>query len=159
RDLHPMMAQFYCELAGIDITGNNEKDARHNIKRALNLDPRCVRASLLEANLAARSGDHSAAIKAYRRIEKQDPEYLPEVLTLVQSSYQALDQMDKYRAYVTEMLDNYGGITPLLYLTDTIAQEEGDEAAFHFISEELRKRPSVRGVDHLVKYAINRTDG
>lgn len=158
RDLHPMMAQFHCELAAVSAAANNDKEARNNIKRALKLDPRCVRASLIEAELAGKAGDHQAAIKAYRRIEKQDPEYLPEVITLIQSSYQALGQMDKYLTYVTEILDNYGGITPLVYLTDMIALEEGDEAAFHFISEELRKRPSVRGVDHLVKYAINRTD-
>lgn len=158
RDLHPMMAQFHCELAVLDIAANRDKEARQNIKRALNLDPKCVRASLLEAGMSAHSGDHAAAIKSYRRIEKQDPEYLPEVVTLIQSSYQALGQLDSYRAYVAEILENYGGITPLLHLTDAIAAQDGDEAAFHFISEELRKRPSVRGVDHLVKYAIHRTD-
>lgn len=159
QDMHPVVAQFYCELGAIDLANNNDRKAEQNIKRALNLDPRCVRASLMEADMDAKSGHHAAAIKAYRRIERQDPEYLPEVVTAIRSSYEATGEIEKYRNYVAEVLDKYGGITPLLCLTDLIAQAEGDDAAFRFISEELRKRPSVRGVDHLVKYAINRTEG
>jgi lipopolysaccharide biosynthesis regulator YciM len=159
RDLHPTMAQFHCELASADLSVNNIRDAMQNIKRALNLDPRCVRATLMEADIARKAGDHAAAIMAYRRIEKQDPDYIPEVVNSLRICYQALGQPDKFRVYLAEMLNKYGGITPLLCLTDMIADSEGNEAAIRFISEQLHLRPTVRGVDHLIKYAISRTDG
>lgn len=159
KNLHPVMAQFYCELAGMELANHNEKDARSHIKRALNLDPKCVRASLMEAGMAMNAADYQAAIKAYRRIEKQDPDYLPEAITSVRYSYQALNKQDKFKDYLAEIVENYGGITPLLFLTDVIAETDGDAAAIRFLSEELHKRPSVRGVDHLVKYAIIKTEG
>ncbi len=159
KNLHPVTAQFYCELAGMELANNNEKDARNHIKRALNLDPVCVRASLMEAGMAMNAADYQAAIQAYRRIEKQDPDYLPEAIISVRYCYQALNKQDKFKDYLAEIVENYGGITPLLYLTDVIAETEGDAAAIRFLSEELHKRPSVRGVDHLVKYVIIRTEG
>ena len=159
HDLHPIMAQFHCEIASTELAVNNLRDATQNIKRALNLDPRCVRASLMEADNARNAGDYQMAIKAYRRIEKQDPDYIPEVVNSLRSCYQALGQLDKFRSFLDEVLKNYGGITPLLCLTDMIADDEGNAAAISFISGQLHLRPTVRGVDHLIKYAISKTDG
>ena len=159
KRLESVSAQFYCELASTALKNNNEKEARSNLKRSLNLDPKCVRASLLEAEMAQKSANYRAAIKAYRRIEKQDPEYLPEVMVPIRECYQAAGNAEKYIEYLYEILNNYGGITPLLFLTDEIARTRGNDEAIRFISEELRKRPSVRGVDHLIKYAISKTDG
>jgi lipopolysaccharide biosynthesis regulator YciM len=157
--LEPVTAQFYCELAQIDLASQNEKGAKFNLKRALNLDPKCVRASLLEGQMAQKEGNYRVAIKAYRRIEKQDPEYIPEVIEPMRACFQALDKPDKFIEYLYEILESHGGITALLFITDEIAHNRGEEAAIRFISEELRIRPSVRGVDHLIKYAISKTDG
>ena len=157
--MHPVSAQFYCELAGMELTSKNEKEAKQHLKRALNLDPKCVRASLMEADLAMKANDYQTALKAYRRIEKQDPEYLSEVINHVRHCYQALNQQDKFREYLAEIVENHRGISPLLYMTDVIAESEGDNAAVRFLAEELHKRPSVRGVNHLVKYVINMTEG
>jgi len=157
--LEPVIAQFYCELANIDLVNNNEKGVKTNLKRALNLDPKCVRASLVEGTLARNSGNYRAAINAFRRIENQDPEYLAEVIPLMQDCYQAINAQDNYTEYLQYMLQDYGGITPLLYLTDDIARRQGEDAAIQFISEELRKRPTVRGVNRLMKYTMSRTEG
>ncbi len=159
RDLHPVMAQYYCELADFELNAHNNSNAISHLKRALNLDPKCVHASLMEAELAMKASDYQDAIMACRRIEKQDPEYLPEVVTWMHDCYANLKTPEKYREYLTEILGSYGGITPLLCLTDEIAEAEGEEAAIRFLSDELHKRPTVRGVDHLIKYAILRTEG
>ncbi len=159
QHLSPVIAQFYCELAGTSLVKNDEKSAKNNLKRALNLDPGCVRASLIEGAMQQRSGNYRAALKAFRRVEKQDPEYLSEIIPPLQDCYKALGRLDGYITYLHELLETYGGITPLLYLTDLIAEIRGETEAIRLISDELHKRPTVRGVDHLLKYAISKADG
>jgi lipopolysaccharide biosynthesis regulator YciM len=158
-DLRPLMAHFYCELASLELANNNEKTAIKHLKHALSLDPKCVRASMIEAEMARKSGNHQAAIKAYTRIENQDPGFLAEVIVAMRYSYQALNKSGKYREYVAAIHEKYGGIAPLLCLTDLIAEADGENAAIKFLSEQLHKRPTVQGVDRLVKYSIARTEG
>ncbi len=158
-NLNPMIAHFYCEIANNEIERGDAKEAKSNLKRALNLDPKCVRSSLIEAEMENKNGSSKAAIKAYKRVEKQDPEYIPEIIGPLHGCYENLDKMDDFMKYLHELLDHHSGITPQLYLTDLIAQSEGEEAAIKFISGELQDRPSVRGVDHLIQYAISKSDG
>ncbi|MEX2353486.1 MAG: lipopolysaccharide assembly protein LapB [Gammaproteobacteria bacterium] len=157
--MQSLIAQFYCELAESELTDGNEKGARNNIKRALNLDPKCVRASLMEGQINMSAGNYRAAVNAFRRIENQDPAYLSETIPLMQECYRELGTPHKYTEYLQEILQNQGGITALLYLTDDIADREGEDAAIRYISDNLRQRPTVRGVNHLMKYTIRKSHG
>lgn len=157
--IEPVIAQFYCELAILDMGNDNEKGVKDKLRRALNLDPQCVRASLIEARFAQKDHKPRAAIKAYRRVEKQDPSYLSEVIAPMKICYHELGKPDRYFDYLHEVYNTYGGITALSALTDVIAQDRGEDEAIHFLSNELEKRPTVRGVSHLITYAISKTDG
>lgn len=157
--LSPVIAQFYCELAVEHKAKGNDKEARDCVKRALNIDPACVRASLLEAQEAKRLGQARAAIRAYKRVEKQDAEYLPEIILPLSECYKEQRMLDELTQYLTDLTQRYEGITPLLYLADVIAERDGKEESIKFISKELEKRPSVRGVDKLLEYAIDNADG
>lgn len=159
KRLEPVTAQFYCELATIELNKSDSKLAANNLKKALNLDPKCVRASMMEAQMKKSAGDYRAAISAYRRIENQDPDYLSEVVPQMKDCYFSLNAQEKYTDYLKHVLMEHGGITALLYLTDAIADNNGEEEAIRFLSDELRKRPTVRGVNHLMKYIISRADG
>ncbi|MCS3902292.1 lipopolysaccharide biosynthesis regulator YciM [Methylohalomonas lacus] len=157
--LDPVVAQYYCEKAEELRDQGQHRPARDNIRRALAIDPNCARASFLEAELAQLSGKLRHALRAYKRIEKQDPEYMPEVIPLLLDCYRQLDKLDECTAYLRDVLDRDGGITTMLTLTDLIAQREGEEAAAEFITSELRKRPSVRGLERLIAYALEQAEG
>jgi lipopolysaccharide biosynthesis regulator YciM len=159
QSLHPLIAQFYCELAAADLEEGGDKEARDNLRRALNLDPRCVRASILEGRIAAGRGRPRAAIKCYKRVVKQDPDYIPEVIQPLLECYQEMDKQHEFIAYMKELLKTHNDITPALFLTDVISQAEGEEAAVRFISSEMEEHPTVRGVDRLLEYAVARTAG
>ena len=158
-NLNPMIAHFHCEIADKEIKRDDKREAKSNLKRALSLDPKCVRSSLIEAEMEKKDGSIKAAIKAYKRVEKQDPEYLSEIIGPLQECYENLDRIGEFMQYLHELLNRHGGITPQLYLTDLIARSEGEDAAIRFISSRLQARPSVRGVDHLIQYAISKADG
>lgn len=157
--LEPLIAQFHCEQAAEQLAAGRDKEARDSMRRALNTDPKCVRASLMEAQVAQDAGRIKAAIKAFRRTELQDPDYLPDVIAPLGRCYRELGQIDEFMRYLREVIDRHGGITPLLTLTDLIAERDGDEAAAAFIAAESRRRPTVRGVNRLMEFALRKAEG
>jgi lipopolysaccharide biosynthesis regulator YciM len=44
-------------------------------------------------------------------------------------------------------------------LTELIAEREGQNAAEYFISNELKIKPTVKGVDRLIEYVISKCEG
>lgn len=159
ESLKSMIAQFYCELAAENVALDKNKDATELLRRALKIDPNCVRASLIEAEMKKKEGRIDAAIKAYQRTEKQDPEYLPEVVAPLSLCYRELGKLEEFMSYLRGIVGRHGGITPSLLLAELIAEVQGEEAAIKFISRELRRRPTVRGVDRLIEYSIRKANG
>lgn len=157
-DFDPMIAQFHCELVLKDLAAGRDKEAQEGLRKALNIDPKCVRASLIEAEMAKKSGRLKAAVKAYRRAEKQDIDYLPEVIPALARCYEEMGEVGQLTKYLHDVVQRYGGITPLLFLTELIAKADGEEAAVNYISVELRRRPTIRGVDRLIQYAMRKAD-
>ena len=159
ENLDQMIAQFYCEHACENFSRSEDKKGKDNLKRALNIAPDCVRASLIEAEMASRAGKYRQAIKAYKRIEKQDPEYIPEIISPMLNCYRQINKIDEYMKYLREIVATYGGITPLLSLTELIEEVNGEKDAIKFISMELKRRSTVRGVDKLIEYTLTNADG
>ena len=60
-----------------------------------------------------------------------------------------MDRVDEFVEYLRMLVNIYGGISSLLMLTELIAEREGENAAIRFISDELKSRPNVKGVDRL----------
>ena len=109
--------------------------------------------------MASRAGKYRQAIKAYKRIEKQDPEYIPEIISPMLNCYRQINKIDEYMKYLREIVATYGGITPLLSLTELIEEVNGEKDAIKFISMELKRRSTVRGVDKLIEYTLTNADG
>ncbi len=155
----PVIAQYYCELASENLTDGSAKEARENLRKALNMDPRCVRASILEAELLQTESKYKSALKAYKRIEKQDVEFMSEVIDPLLACYRNLGQTQNAHQYLLEILNKYGGITPLLSLTELIIETQGEEEGIKFMSMHLSKRPTVKGVDRLLEYVLSKAEG
>ena len=154
-----VVAQFYCELVEECLSAGNVKNARENFRKALNIDPCCVRASILEAELLQSEKKFKSAIKAYKRIEKQDVKYLSEVIEPMLICYKEIGKTEDAIRYLKEMIEKYGGITPMLFLTELLIEHEDKEESIKFLSAELRKRPTVKGVNRLLEYAIEKANG
>ena len=159
KKLDPVIAQFYCELAELSINEGNMRGVKDHVRRAFSFDTNCVRASLLEAKMYQQTGKEKLAIRSYKKIESQDSDYLTEVLEPLYECYRRQDRVDEFIEYLRMLVNIYGGISALLMLTQLIAEREGDNAAIRFISEELKTRPTVKGVDKLIEYTLAKSQG
>ncbi len=159
NSLNSVIAQYYCEQAEELLEKGQSKNAKDNLRKALHIDTECARASLIEAKMLRQSGKIKQAIKVYKHIEKQDAEYIPEAVLPMLECYRELNKLDEYMEYLHEIVNKHGGITPMLMLAKLIAVQQGEDEAIKYITKELRKRPTVRGVDHLIEYALARAQG
>ncbi|MDX1431909.1 MAG: lipopolysaccharide assembly protein LapB [Gammaproteobacteria bacterium] len=157
--LRPVIAHYQCELAERYRDSEDAEGALAMLEKALATHSSCVRASILEGDVLTDRGEHEKAIHAYQRVEEQDADYLPETIERIQVCYRALEQHAEMDAYLRGLMERYGWITPMLALTDLKRDREGAEGAIAFISDQLRRRTSVRGLDRLLELELEGKDG
>lgn len=157
--MKPMIAQFYCEQAEAALKKGDENLASQILKRALGYDKRCVRASILQGQMAMRADNCKAALKAFRQVEEQDIEYLPEILQQMRQCYLNLDAGESFKEYLRVIIERYSGATPILMLADVLATTQGDRVAAEFVTEQVRKRPSIRGLGRLIDLNLTSASG
>lgn len=159
RPYGAVIAHYYCEQAEERVRGGDLEGALDRVQRALDASSQCVRASMIEGALLERGGDHRGAIRALKRVEQQDPDYLPEVVEPLGRCYETIGRSREMEDYLSYLLERYGGVSSALAIADLRARSEGGEAAVRFLTEQLRLRPSVRGLDHLIELSLAHVDG
>ncbi len=159
KPMHSVIAQYYCELAELARDDVRPEEAAHLARQALGSDPGCVRASLLLGDMALNGGDDNAAIEAYKQVEIQDPAYLPEVIEPLLKCYGRKGNVADMSMYLRRVLERHGGISVMLALAEQIRGGQGDREAADFITEQLRRRPSVRGLHRLIELNLVHSEG
>ncbi len=152
-------AHYHCEQAQCCLQVGDLVEARRELKEALASDRNCVRASLMQAELETKAGNEKEAIKALRRVLEQDADYIPETLNLLRENYQKIDQLGDLVKYLFTCLEQHPAISIVIVLSDLVRQLQGDKEAAFVLSEYLKKRPTVRGLDRLIQYHMDNTDG
>ena len=148
-----VVSQYLCEGALQSLTLGRKDEALKLLRNARTAHPECARASLHEGDIQRTRGDFESALAAYRRIEDQDADYLPEVIGRIQECFEKLGRRDAARDYLERVLEHYGGMTVMLALAEMIRSQRGNTAAIHFMLDALAKRPTVRGFDRLIEFA------
>ena len=145
------IAEFHCEMAAIEATHSRPEAARELLKEALKANRRCVRASILGGDLAAAAGRDQEAIEEWKRVETQNPAFLALVAHRLLKSYQAIGDP----ATGLTLLHGYLAQYPSLDLLDVAFQStldaEGAEAAYRIVRDELRRNPTLLGLDKLLE--------
>lgn len=141
-----VIAHYWCELADADRRVGNLKGARTLAAKALAADPSSVRASIIEGELATEAGQHRQAVRAYRRVESQDPAFLPEVIERLLDALARAEHQSVLDAYIERLRNRYNGFSVVQAATRVIRQREGEQAAREFFREQMIRRPSLRGL-------------
>ncbi len=145
------IANFYCELAGSEIMHSRAEAARPLLEKALSHHRLCVRANLLLGDLEQTQGKLDAAVDAWKRIESQNPDYLSLVAERI---YRAFKQQDKAAEGVTLLrgyLAKYPSLDLLNAVFDGLLESQGAESAYALVRDELRRSPTLLGLDKLLE--------
>lgn len=145
------IANFYCELAATDLLNSRFDDARARIDDALACHRQSVRASILLGDLEMALRRPRQAIEAWKRIESQNPAYLALVAERLLKAYQELDSVDEGLKLLRGYLGNYPSIDLLNVVFETTLPRNGPEEAYQLVREELRRNPTLLGLDKLLE--------
>ena len=149
-----IIAHYCCEQAGRHRREGDLERALKHVQQARNMHAGCVRASLLEADIHAERSEHERAIRSLQRVEEQDPDFLPETVGRLHRSFQALNRVDVLDDYLSKLMNRYGWTSVILALANLKLESRGRREAIQFITERLRQRASVRGLDRLLELEI-----
>lgn len=148
------IAQFYCELAASEIARSDLDAARGHLEQALQTSRACARANLMLGDMEAQANRHAAAIQFWKLIETQNPAYLPLTAGRLLSSYRALEQNAEGLALLRTYLAQAPSIDLLSTAFQAALEQEGPRAAYELVRDELRRNPSLLGLDKLLEAAL-----
>jgi lipopolysaccharide biosynthesis regulator YciM len=126
------------------------EDAQKFLGKALEANRKCVRANVLRGEWLARAGKHAEAIDAWKAIEAQDPAYFGLVAEGMVESYKALGRGGEGLTLLRGLQHRYPGLDLLNVVYQATAEHEGDEAAWRLVRDEVRRNPTLVGLDHLI---------
>ncbi|VAX06962.1 Lipopolysaccharide assembly protein LapB [hydrothermal vent metagenome] len=153
--LYAESAHYYCELAQIARSSKDYSSAASMLKKAQSCNRNCVRATMVQGATEVERGNYKAAIKIFKRVERQDHTFVPEVLPSLIECYQQLNNRSGLVTYLWQLFKRQKSIAVALALVELIKEDDGEQAAADFIAEYLREYPNLDGVHKLI--ALNQS--
>ena len=145
------IAEYYCELAAAEMIRSRRDVAATYLKTALEKNRKCVRASLLQGDIALQNGQIEGAIDCWLRIEQQDPIYLALVAQRLLDAYRRLARNHDGFLLLRGYLERYPSLDLLDVVFQLVLESEGAEAAYALVRDELKRNPTLIGFDKLIE--------
>lgn len=154
----PMIAHYYCELAEICRTKGDITQLQNNAEKALKYDTSCVRASMLLADQAKAAGNNKIAIKLYEAIEEQDAESMILVIDSLLECYDNLSAQDELYEYLVGLQERHENLFLQNVITSVLEKSRGKQAAIDYLSNKIKRQPSLAGIQKLISYKQKELD-
>ena len=148
------ISQFLCELAASEATHSRPDAARAHLEAALEENRKSVRASVALGDLERAAGKLERAIEHWQRVEQQNPAYLALVAQRLLEAYRAVGRMEEGLTLLAGYLERYPSLDLLDTVFQTTLEARGAEAAYKLVRDELRRNPTLLGLDRLLEAQI-----
>lgn len=144
------IAQFYCEIAQDEMVHGSAETAMATLERALATDRHNVRATILLGDLHQKQGDIEQAVLIWRRVEQQSVPHVALVAQRLMDGYRKLERPQEGLNLLKTYLEQAPSIDLLEVLFKATLELETVEAAHHLVRDELRRTPTLLGLDKLL---------
>jgi len=144
------IAEYYCELATAEMIRSRPDEASAYLQTALERNRKCVRASLLQGDIALQQDKLEEAVECWQRIEQQDPTFLALVAQRLLEAFRKLERRDEGLQLLRGYLDHYPSLDLLDVVFQLVLESEGAEAAYGLVRDELKRNPTLLGFDKLI---------
>jgi lipopolysaccharide biosynthesis regulator YciM len=145
------IANFYCELAAGELTHSRPESALGYLDEALKANRKCVRANVILGQHLAALGDYSSGIEAWKRIEQQQPAYLALIAEPMLDAYRRIGNKAEGVTLIRGYLASYPSLNLLDVAFQATLEEEGADAAYRLVRDELKRNPTLLGLDRLLE--------
>lgn len=145
RDLGKTLANYHCELAEQLLAEGDKSSAKRLARRALDLNPRSVRASMMMGAMAEQGGDPIAALRAYRKVPAQDSRFISEVLAPLERCAREIGHPEMFAEFIEEAEQQYPPSGAIVKTRARLIGEKGGDAG-HYLMSRLAQHPHWSGL-------------
>ncbi len=157
--LHHQAAHYYCEMANQALKINATDRATYCIKQAMSVDAGSVRASLMNASIDMKEGRYKQAIKSLKKVPLQDAEFLSEIIEPLVICHKELDLMPDCVNYLQHTLADHPRASVIFVIAEYLRHSDNMDTAIDFVADNLRKHPSIRGLNRLIYWHLESAHG
>ena len=154
-----LLPHFHCELAQQHLAADEATTARELLAETLRSDPACVRASLMLGELEAGAGRTDEAIRLLRKVQSQDPSFVPETIPLLRQCCRTPGDRESLRGWLRQCMEAHPSAALVLAVAEDMREHEGEAVAGEFLAAQLAERPSFRGLEQLIDLQMGITQG
>ncbi|MBB3223292.1 lipopolysaccharide assembly protein LapB [Pseudoduganella umbonata] len=145
------IAQFYCELAQDALVHMHPDDAMPLLESALHADRTSVRATILCGDVHMAKGDAEGALAMWRRVEQQSVPHVALVAQRIMDGYRKVGRPEEGLSLLKSYLQQASSIDLLEVVFKAVLDLEGVEAARNLVADELRRTPTLLGLDKFLE--------
>lgn len=144
------IAQFYCELAQEEILNAHTDAAIQFIEKAHAVNRSNIRATLLRGDIFLADNQPESALQTWRRVEQQSSPHVSLAAQRIMDVYTILQRAPEGINLLKNYLEQAPSIDLLEVLYQASLEVEGREAALQIVMEEVRRTPTLLGLDKLL---------
>jgi len=145
------ISQFYCELAQDALVHMHPDDAVPLLEKALQADRKNVRATLLSGDAQLAHGDIEGALMTWRRVEQQSVPHVALVAQRLMDGYRKVGRAQEGVNLLRSYLAEASSIDLIEVVFKAVIELDGVEAAKQLVLDELRRNPTLLGLDKLLE--------
>lgn len=145
------IAQFHCELAQDELVRTHPDAALILLEKALAVDRNNVRATILMGDAFMEKDDIEAALLAWRRVEHQSVPHVALVAQRLMDGYRTVGRPQEGINLLKSYLAETSSIDLLQVVFKIELEMNGVDAANQLASEQLRRSPTLLGLDKLLE--------
>ena len=145
------IAQFYCELAQDALVHLHTDEAMELLDQALLSDRTNVRATILIGDVQLAKGDVEGALMTWRRVEQQSVPHVALVATRLMDGYRKVGRPQEGVNLLRSYLAEASSIDLIEVVFKAVTELDGAQAAKDLVVEELRRTPTLLGLDKLLE--------
>lgn len=151
----PQISHYYCELAETALAKNDQATALRLLKKAHSSDKKFIRAVLLQGRIETEQAHYKAAIKQYKKIARQQPSYISEILSSLIHCHQKLGWQKEMAHFLQQHYQQHKDVAVMTAITELIKAERGEKEATAFVLAHLQYHPDLHGLKQLITLSLD----
>jgi lipopolysaccharide biosynthesis regulator YciM len=157
-DQRLVIAQYYCELAEKALEQGDKSSVGKFLKKAISVDPDCVRASIAYARLYMLSENYSAAIKELLKVPKQNESFVSLVIDPLILCYEKVGASGNKITNILADLIKPHHFSASMFHSQSSSVAEKKENALRYVENHLSNQPTLNILNRYVELLSDSVD-
>lgn len=148
------LSHLYCSLAEQLKKPGDDKQKIKLYQKALTVFPNCIRASIALSDYYELQNKPGKALQMLQSVPELDIDFTEVILDKLLALHRQLGSEQALIPYLYRIVSLGGGTSAAILLAKLIAQYRSIEKAQAFMLQELRRKPTMKGFNHLMTYHL-----